>query len=59
MGCSESGGRQRSWLLDPATLRRRASLRTCQYVNVLAFVALRLTLRRFRNAQVLQVCQMQ
>ena len=30
-------------LLDPATLRRRASLRTGQYVNVLAFVAMRLT----------------
>ena len=36
------GGEDRG-LLGPATLRRHASLRTCQYVNVLAFVAARLT----------------
>jgi len=40
---ARSGRRQRSWLLYPATLRRHASLRTGQSVNVLAFVAVRLT----------------
>jgi hypothetical protein len=51
------GGRLQCRLLDPATLRRRASLRTGQYVNVLAFaargspldLALQARLRRFRN----------